>query len=129
MRIIDRVLVGLLLAAGASDAALALDEKAQGDVLYVTGGVGDAEIAEIKAMAPRYPLQILTADRSGQYVAGAHVTLSRGGRDVFDATLDGPYLLAKLAPGSYRLRASFEGRQVERMVQVGTRSQAITLHW
>lgn len=115
--------------AAMTGSAIALEERAQGDVMFVTGGVGDAEIAEIKSIAPRYPLQILTADKAGQFVAGAVVTIEQGGQRLFEATLDGPYLLAKLKPGRYRVRATFEGRSIEHVVDVGSSPQAMMLNW
>lgn len=129
MRNIAGSVSGIALAVALSGAAFALEPKSQGNVLYVTGGVGEAEIAEIKAMAPRYPLQLVTADRQGQYVVGAHVTIERAGKAVLESTLEGPYLLAKLEPGRYRIRANFEGRQVEQFVDVGTSARLVTLNW
>lgn len=123
------MIAALSLAFGLALPASALEEQAQGNVRFVSGGVGETEIAEIKAMSPAYSLQVLTADRAGQFVSGVHVTILRGGASVLDTDLDGPYLLVKLPPGAYRLKATFEGRNIERNLVIGQKRQTVDLHW
>ncbi len=125
----NRMVAALVLASSVALPVLALEEQAQGDVRFVSGGVGETEIAEIKAIGPAYSLQVLTADRAGQFVSGVHVTIKRGGTSVLDTDLDGPYLLVKLSPGAYQLRATFEGRSMDRKLVIGQKRQTVELHW
>jgi len=124
-----RMLAATCLVTGFAMPVLALEERSEGDVRFITGGVGETEIAEIKAIASGYSLQVLTADRAGQFISGVHVTIQRGNKSILDIDLDGPFLLVKLAPGSYRLRATFQGRSVERSVAIAGKRQNIALHF
>lgn len=99
-----------------------LDEKTQGNVRYVTGGIGADAVAAFKAAAPKYPLELLFAQKASPndvYMAGVHVTVKgAAGQTVLDAVSGGPFLLAQLPPGKYRIEASSEGVVKQQTVEV-----------
>ena len=91
----------------------------QGGVLYVSGGVGEVELDWIKNSGREFGLRLLLAERNGAYVAGVHVQISdRQGKTMLDIADAGPYLLAKLPTGTYRIDATYEGRRQSRQIHL-----------
>ncbi len=56
-----------------------------------------------------YPIRIEFSNGGAQYLSGAHVTLSSGGKPVADANCAGPWFLVKGAPGKYAVTATING--------------------
>ena len=56
-----------------------------------------------------YPVRIEFSNGAAQYLSGAHVTLTRGGKPIADLNCLGPWVLVKGAPGSYEVTASIDG--------------------
>jgi hypothetical protein len=94
-----------------------------------SGGVGDDERRALESDV-RYNLKVVTANRAGEYVAGVDVAvLDARGERVVSTRMEGPWLLAELPPGRYRVVAAFEGAQQSRDVVLGGRRQEVLLHW
>jgi hypothetical protein len=90
----------------------AIEEKTQGAVRYATGGIGEAAVTAFKAAAPKYPLELLFAQKASPndvYLADVKVTVRQAGKVVLDAESDGPFLLANLPSGKYQIEAVSEG--------------------
>lgn len=100
-------------------------------VRYVTGGVGEGERARILGIAEDFNLKLLFAEKAGPYLADVQVAISRrDGRKVLELAADGPFLLAKLPPGEYRISATAEGQEQTRDVKVSaTGQQALNFYW
>lgn len=98
------------------------EEKSQGSVRYATGGIGADEVAAFKAAAPRYPLELLFAQNASPhdvYLADVQVTVrGSSGQVVLDTVSGGPFLLAKLPPGRYRIEADNGGVVKQQTVEV-----------
>jgi hypothetical protein len=78
-----------------------------GAVTYVSGGVDDASLDALKANVQKYDLKLVFALKSGAFMSGVKVAISDAkGNPVLDATSDGPWFLAKLPAGSYRVVAT-----------------------
>jgi hypothetical protein len=102
----------------AAQAALTEGRTADGHA-YVAGGIGSDEVDALRQMAPFYSLQVVTAARSGAYLAGVHVRIvGPADRLVLDMTVDAPWLLIDLPAGRYTVLATFRGKTVERRVTV-----------
>lgn len=114
--------LALAIAVAGAQAADAPPERQAGGVAYVTGGVSDDEAAWFKDMRGSYPLAIeLVRNNAGkqEYTADAQVrVVDRGGRPVFEAKADGPFILVRLPPGAYRVQASLDGQAIEKPVSV-----------
>ena len=102
-----RLTLALVIALAAFPAASMNDGRTSQDRPFVSGGVDEAEIADIRAKQPFYSLSLLTAAKgSGAYLAGVHVRITDGkGQSVLETEMDGPYLLVDLQPGKYQLEA------------------------
>jgi hypothetical protein len=102
----------LRVSAMALACAAALSANAGTSAGAVTcGGIGSDARAQMEAAASDANLEIeFFAGRRGSYIAGVDVTLTPMGQgDAFSTTADGPICLAHLAPGRYRVEASYKG--------------------
>lgn len=114
--------------------AAALTPQHSGSVVYVTGGVGDSEIALIKQMMPDYPLSMTFTEMqngSAVFLADVPVTVRTAhGGSVLDVRTNGPYLLVKLPAGTYEITASDKGRTETRTVILKDHSHArVVFEW
>jgi hypothetical protein len=100
-------------------------------IAYVTGGVGQDEVAAFRGLASGYNMRATFTTGSGEYLSGVVVQVSRpDGTVVFNATSDGPYLFARLPQGRYRLTASLDGAQRSRELYVPARGAVrVTMVW
>jgi len=97
--------------------------QTQGSVQYVMGGIGSDESESIKQAMSQYSLALIFASpRQGgdaAYMANVQVGIEKkGGEKVLDVKADGPYLLVKLEPGTYAVRADADGKSQTRDVTV-----------
>jgi len=78
-----------------------------GGTTYITGGVGDEELAELKAKSGEFNLHLLLTAPGGAFVSDVHLRVAdASGAAVLDITGAGPYVYAHLKPGKYMLDAS-----------------------
>jgi hypothetical protein len=89
------------------------------DVPYISGGAGDDARQELLAKERDYNLKIITADKSGDYLAGVQVVIESARKErVLDTTMEGPILLVKLTPGAYTIRATSDAKTLARSVTI-----------
>jgi len=98
----------VFLAATALAASLGAATPAAAQDAYQCSGIG-VEEREAASTVP-HTLRIEFAQRDGHYLGGVEARISRGGTEVVAVTCPGPWLLAILPDGSYRVSASFEGQ-------------------
>lgn len=102
---------------------------------YVTGGFGSDASSAFKEAKPRYPLALTFAavgeGGSAPYVADVKVEIADAqGKNVLEVPSAGPYLLVDLQPGSYTVRATYEGKtQTEQVKVAGPGSVDIRIAW
>jgi hypothetical protein len=88
-------------------------------VPYISGGAGADAREELLAREKEFNLKIIAADKSGDYLAGVKVVIESARKaQVLDTTMGGPILLAKLAPGTYTIRATSDGQTLTRTVTI-----------
>lgn len=110
-------------------------ERTQGDVTFVTGGVGQNEVDAMEHAKSQYPLSlefVQHAKPRDVYIANVQVKLTdTSGNVVLDTTTDGPYLLAKLPKGKYKITAVDEtGRSMVKQVTVSSgKPEHLILVW
>ncbi|MDR3425343.1 MAG: hypothetical protein P4M13_09800 [Alphaproteobacteria bacterium] len=97
-----------------------------GDVQYISGGVGEADMNAINAEENAYNLKMLFVAEGGAYLANVGVDIKDGkGHDVLDTTTEGPVLLVKMPPGPYTVEATAEnGATLTQHVKVENRHLA-----
>jgi len=118
--------------AAAALSATAEAQRSGDDLVVVTGGVGVEERTALDAERDRYNLRLAFAEKSGEYVAAVQVRLTTAdGREVYAGETEGPFMLARLPPGRYRLEAEYQGMRQARTFTVGAaqREPLIYLRW
>lgn len=134
-RIFTAAVFGLLLAGGMTPAtaidAVPLPEASYQGVPYLSGGIGQDEVAQLEARAKDFDLKLVFAEKSGAYLADVDVVVLAGkDKTVLAIKAAGPIVLAKLPPGRYRLEATAGGKMQRRAFTIspkhGTR---LALHW
>jgi hypothetical protein len=116
----------------ATAAVLLLTIDARGaDVPYLSGGVGADARQELLAKERDYNLKIVAAATSGDYLADVQVVIESARKErVLDATMDGPILLAKLAPGTYTIRATFDAKTLTRTATIAAQGlRQVDFRW
>ncbi|MGO8865083.1 MAG: carboxypeptidase-like regulatory domain-containing protein [Alphaproteobacteria bacterium] len=96
--------------------------RTQGDVTYLSGGVGSDSVQAMREVERAYNLRLMFAVAgSGEYLANVRVKLvDASGRTVLDVVSDGPYFFAKVPPGRYQVVAETEGGAKTRSVDIST---------
>lgn len=131
---IKRVTAGaalLALSFGAYAAAPPQEAGGQGNVNYISGGVGDDEAAAMQSQAASYPLELQFVQKAqprDEFLADVKVRITdQSGKVVLDAVSSGPFLLAKVAPGRYQVEADYNGVVKRRSVDLrsGKRQKAV----
>jgi len=104
----------------------------QGDITFVSGGVGDEDRSALRRMAPNYNLRLMFAlQGSGEYLANIGVSLvDAHGKTVLDAISDGPFFLAHVPPGRYKLTVTNDGKSQTRSIDLaGAGAVAQDFYW
>jgi hypothetical protein len=80
----------------------------QGDVSFVSGGVGRDEQTALRQARSQWPLALLFTGPGSSYVADVHVQIANAsGTSVLDTRSHGPHMLVRLAPGRYTVTATY----------------------
>jgi len=94
----------------------------QGSVAYLSGGIGQGETRAIEGSEKNWPLTLEFAQRNrnhGDFVADVAVVVRDAhGHTALQATSDGPFLLARLAPGRYAVDATLNGKTLHERVAI-----------
>jgi hypothetical protein len=106
-----------LCASSAAFANVASDlpaEKTQGDIAYLSGGVGKQEAKAFEHAQSRYPLSlefVQHAKPHDEFLSNVDVSIKdKTGKSVLHAMADGPFFLAKMQPGRYTISAKENGK-------------------
>lgn len=90
----------------------------QGDINYVTGGIGEDEFSALLAVREQYNVYLLNARVNGAYVGDSHLVVTDAdGNEVLSAEM-GPVFLASLPPGKYVLTATSEGQELTQRITI-----------
>jgi hypothetical protein len=102
-----------------------------GGVSYVSGGVGTDSIDRLRSLAKDFNLKLVFALKSGDYVSDVKVTIGdAAGKTLLDTASEGPWFLAKLPAGSYRISATLAGNTVKRNIALdAAKLKVIDFRW
>src|SRR5487761_2229083 len=106
----------------------------QGEVSYLSGGIGLNESDAIKHVAKAYPLElefVLKAQPKAEYVANVKVQIKDAhDKSVLHATAGGPFLLAKMPAGKYEVSADRDGKVIHRQLEIAANAhQRVVFEW
>ncbi|MFT4065959.1 carboxypeptidase regulatory-like domain-containing protein [Paraburkholderia sp.] len=98
----------------------------EGDVTFLTGGIGLDQSTAIRKAMPQYPLTLEFAGKAtggNEYLANIPVQLSdTHGHTVLTTTARGPFLLASLPHGRYSVTATYDGKTKRRAIDIAPSS-------
>jgi len=126
------IIAGLFLSLTALAEQSVLKPQSQGDVTFVSGGIGADELFEMQTVRADYNLNLLFSVKgTGEYVSDVKVVIADSSGDiVLDTVADGPMLFALLKPGSYRISVDRDGQVLQKKVTVGSKKRtALTFSW
>lgn len=122
----------MLLGFSAAAEQTSIKPQTQGDVAFVSGGVGIDEQQAMKAMQPEYNLSLLFSERgTGEYISDVKVRIKDANGNVsLDTVSDGPMLFAKLKSGRYGVTVDREGYVIEKQINLdGEKHTSLSLTW
>ncbi|HEU4345546.1 MAG TPA: carboxypeptidase regulatory-like domain-containing protein [Candidatus Binatia bacterium] len=99
---------------------------------YMSGGIGLEEREIMLGWEADYTLKLAFAELSGDYLSNVKVHVAgRNGKEVLSMTTNGPWLYIKLPPGTFDVKATFEGetRQIENLHLPKGNPVTRLLHW
>ncbi|WEY42899.1 MULTISPECIES: hypothetical protein [Paraburkholderia] len=97
-------------------------------VTYITGGIGEDEVRAFREVAPKYNLRVTLASKAGHYLSDINVSIASGKRVVLAVHTEGPFLFARVPPGSYRITARDRHVTITKQVVV-PRQGGIDVHF
>lgn len=123
-------------AADQSPPGRSLQVRSDRGIRYVSGGVGEEEGTELKALSNQFNLRLLFAMQgSGEYLAAIRVNiLDARGATILTAESDGPWFFAQLPPGDYTVEASATDQapqkpQRQKVHIDGSRQSRLNFRW
>lgn len=86
--------------------------QTQGEVTFVSGGVGSDEREAMQAVRNEYNLSLLfSLQGTGEYLSEVQVNITDSkGNTTLETVSDGPMLLANLKPGRYTVTVELNGQ-------------------
>jgi hypothetical protein len=97
--------------------------QTQGDVSFISGGIGGDEWNALQAAKADYNLRLLfTVQGTGEYLSNVKVSIADAkGNPAVEADADGPLFFAKLKPGRYTVNADLDGKTFQKKVTIGNK--------
>ncbi|MBK8183380.1 MAG: carboxypeptidase regulatory-like domain-containing protein [Candidatus Competibacteraceae bacterium] len=100
-------------------------------IRYASGGVGESEREELRAMSNEFSLRIMSAMQGGgEYLADAQVKiLDSRGASMLSETSRGPFFLAQLPPGDYTVEVNVGDQMQKQSAQIGQNQLQLNFYW
>ena len=97
----------------------------QGDVSFVSGGVGLDESKALQQAQSQWPLSLRFTGPGSDYLADVHVRIvDAHNGEVLSTASRGPYMLVKLRPGRYTVHATYKDRDQSKALPVPAKGTA-----
>lgn len=128
------MLVLVLTAFGISSFAQLPEVQTRPEMSCMIGGVGSDESKALRAEAKKWPLNIEFSERmenKDAWVSGVRLKIMDAKKNtLFEESCNGPIFLAKLAPGTYDIVASYQGVEKKRQIKIEDgKSQRVSINW
>ena len=109
--------------------AAGLLPETQNGIRFLSGGIGMEERNAMRLEEKQYNLKLIFSLKGGAYLADVKVAIDSGKKPLVEADSDGPLFYAKLAPGKYRITASYQGKTQTRAVTIGKHATNLYFRW
>lgn len=121
--------VAMALSASAAWAVDFPEPHQQGDVTYVSGGIGSDETDALALVKKDYNLYLTSTDVTGHYLGGSRILISNAAQGVLvDVVAQGPLFYAHLPNGRYHIE-SFNGTASKKQSVVIGHGKASRVHF
>ncbi len=125
---------GMLAAAPALSKSALPPLQTQGGVAYLSGGIGSDESLAIRQAEPKFPLTLEFVQKAKprpEYLADVAVTITdHHGHTILNTLAEGPFLLARLAPGAYTVVAEQSGLKKTEHLEIAPRkTERVVFEW
>ncbi|MGE8548390.1 carboxypeptidase-like regulatory domain-containing protein [Alcaligenes sp. WGS1538] len=117
--------LGLALAVLAAPSAHAQElppSQHYGSTEYISGGIGSDEAELFRLARKTFPLSVNFSANLGEragYVSDVQLVIRNSNdQTVLNSLIDGPYCLIRLAPGAYKVFATYQGVTQERSAEI-----------
>jgi hypothetical protein len=110
--------------------AHALETQTSNGVNFIVGGISDDERTEL-AGRKDFSLLVKTAAKAGNYLSDVNVKIATSkGAPVFETRMNGPWLMVRLAPGTYTLNSSYNGVNKTQKISIPRSGRReVMLYW
>ncbi|WJF91447.1 carboxypeptidase regulatory-like domain-containing protein [Paraburkholderia bonniea] len=97
----------------------------QGNVSFVSGGVGQDESNALQQAQNQWPLSLRFTGPGADFLSEVKVKINDAhGAEILNATADGPYMLVRLLPGRYTVHAAYKGHDQSRVITIPAKGNA-----
>jgi hypothetical protein len=106
--------------------------QTQGEVTFVSGGIGGDERNAMQTIRADYNLSLLfSVQGTGEYLSNVKVNITdSSGNTLLETVSDGPMLLASLKPGRYTVTADLDGQVAHKKATiVGNKRTSLSFIW
>jgi len=98
-----------------------LTSAPQEQIPWISGGISDEGLDEMRKAAPAYNVHLMFSNRQGSYLANIPFTVSKpNGRELYSGVSEGPLLYLKLPPGTYQIAVQLGGVWQNKRIRAGT---------
>jgi hypothetical protein len=98
-----------------------LTSAPQEQIPWISGGISDEGLDEMRKAAPAYNVHLMFSNRQGSYLADIPFTVSKlNGRELYSGVSEGPLLYLKLPPGTYQIAVQLGGVWQNKRIRAGT---------
>jgi len=101
----------------------------EGDVSYVTGGIGMEERETLEAMQKDYNVRIVSSEMSGDYLDATPIVISDSAKHEVVHASAGPLFYAQLPAGRYKVRSSNDGQDQTQDIVITKNSPPVRIHF
>lgn len=110
-----------------------IEVQSEGEITFVSGGIGSCEAQEMRRLAGQYPLGLVFVQKNAMaesFLASIPVEITdTKGNKVLSTTSTGPILLAKLPPGRYTVTAKYNDIVKSQQVVVSRKHRELVYVW
>jgi hypothetical protein len=93
----------------------------QEQIPWISGGISDEGLDEMRKAAPAYNVHLMFSNRQGSYLADIPFAVSKlNGRQLYSGVSEGPLLYLNLPPGTYQIAVQLDGVWQNKRIRAGT---------
>jgi hypothetical protein len=96
----------------------------QGNISYISGGIGDDEKAQLEATQSSYNLRIMNADKTGHFSGDTRIVISDLQHNILLDATSGPIFYANLPKGKYIIEGFSDGQSKKKTINISSSKAA-----